>query len=96
MTEQPVRGWLFFRGEARTCVAYELGSTYARLHSEGLGLLPIDFDVTFNDFSTVGRCRMVWRWHDDLGVIFEGWDDATTRRLQLIKCLLRPQALGEL
>jgi hypothetical protein len=88
MIGQPVRGWLFFRGEARTCVAYEFSSTYARLHSEGLGLLPIDFDVTFDDFATVGRCRLIWRWQDDVGVIFGDWDDATVGRLQIIKSLV--------
>jgi hypothetical protein len=38
-------------------------------------LLPIDFYVTFDDFFTVGKCRLAWRWQDDVGVIFEGWVD---------------------
>ena len=68
-------GWLFFWGEARTCVGYDISQTCARLHSDGLGLLPIDFYVTFDDFLTVGKCRLTWRYRDDIRVVFEGWVD---------------------
>jgi hypothetical protein len=74
MDKSPVQGMLFFRGEVRSCVGYIRG-TYARLHSDGLTILPTDFYVTFDDFLTVGKCRLAWRWHDDVGVIFEGWID---------------------
>ena len=76
MIQRPLHGMLFFRGEVRSCVAYVVDDTCARLHADGLGLLPIDFYVTFDDFRTVGKCRMTWRWQDDLGVDFEGWVDA--------------------
>jgi len=52
MSRQQVEGLLFFRGEVRTC-GYDVSSTSARLHSDGLRLLPIDFYVTFDDFLTV-------------------------------------------
>ena len=76
MIRQQVHGLIFFRGEVRTCVGYDVNQTGARLHSDGLGLLPIDFYVTFDDFLTVGKCRLAWRWLDDVGVDFEGWVDA--------------------
>jgi len=79
MINQPLHGLLFFRGEVRTCVACEVSQTCARLHSDGLGLLPIDFYVTFDDFLTVGKCRLVWRYQDDIGVVFEAWVDAHQR-----------------
>jgi hypothetical protein len=75
MTGQPVHGLLFFRGEVRTCVGYDVGGTYLRLHSDGLTILPTEFYVTFDDFLRVGKCRLAWRWHDELGVIIEGWVD---------------------
>jgi hypothetical protein len=75
MIGQTVNGLLFFRGEVRTCVACEVSQTWARLHSDGLGLLPIDFYVTFDDFLTVGKCRLSWRCRDDIGVVFERWID---------------------
>jgi hypothetical protein len=75
MDESPAQGMLFFRGEVRTCVGYNVNQSCARLHSDGLGLLPTDFYVTFDDFLTVAKCRLAWRWHDDVGVIFEGWVD---------------------
>ena len=61
MIRQPVNGLLFFRGEARTCVGYIINQTNALLHSDGLGLLPIDFFVTFDDLRTVGKCRLASR-----------------------------------
>jgi len=75
MITQPVHGLLFFWGEVRTCVGYDVSSACARLHSAGLRLLPTDFYVTFDEFLTVRICRLAWRWQDDVGVIFEGWVD---------------------
>ena len=73
MIEQP--GLMFFgKGrEVHKCVAYGVSPTSARMHSEGLGLLPIAFYVTFDNFRTIGRCRLAWRYRDDLGVVFERW-----------------------
>jgi hypothetical protein len=62
MIGQSLHGLLSFRGEVRTCVGYDVSQTCARLHSDGLGLLPIKFYVTFDDFLTVGKCRLAWRW----------------------------------
>jgi hypothetical protein len=74
MITEPVHGLLFFRGEVRSCVAHVSG-TYARLHSDGLTILPTEFYVTFDDFLSVGKCRLAWRWRDDVGVFIEGWVD---------------------
>ena len=81
MTQQPLNGMLFFSGEVRTCLGYEVSKTCAQLHSDGLGILPIEFYVTFDDFVTVGKCRISWRWQDDVGVVFEGWVDDPLGRL---------------
>ena len=82
MIRQPLHGLLFFRGEVRTCVGYDVSQTCARLHSNELGVLPADFYVTFDDFLTVGKCRLAWRCEDDIGVVFERWADATLDELR--------------
>jgi hypothetical protein len=56
-------------------VAYDVSRTNAQVHVVGLGLLPIHFYITFDDFLTVGKCRLAWRYRDDIGVIFERWLD---------------------
>ncbi len=56
-----------------------LSQTNALVHSDGLGLLPIDFYITFDDFHTVGQCRLGWRCGDDIGVVFERWLDIRQR-----------------
>lgn len=44
-----------------------------------MGLLPIEFYITFDGFLTVAKSRLVWRWEDDISVIFERWLDIRQR-----------------
>ena len=76
MIKHPTDGLLFFDGgrELRI-VAYDVSRTNAVVHADGLGLLPIHFYITFDDFLTVGKCRLAWRCRDDIGVVFERWLD---------------------
>jgi hypothetical protein len=76
MIKHSTEGLLFFEGgrELRI-VAYDVSRTSALVHSEGLGLLPINFYITFDNFLTVGRCRLAWRHLDDIGIVFERWLD---------------------
>jgi hypothetical protein len=73
-------GLLFFDGgrELRI-VAYHVSRTNAVVHADGLGLLPVHFYITLDDFLTVGKCRLLWRHRDDLGVVFERWLDIRQR-----------------
>jgi hypothetical protein len=77
MIERSMDGLLFYRGgrELHACVAHNFTETSARMHSDGLRLLPINFYVTFDNFRTIGRCRLAWRYRDHVGVIFEKWID---------------------
>jgi hypothetical protein len=79
MIEQSTNGLLFFSGgrepHAHECVAYDVTQTSARMYSDKLGLLPIDFFVTFDNFRTIGRCQLAWRRRDHIGVVFERWVD---------------------
>jgi hypothetical protein len=93
MIGQQTRGLLFFRGEVRTCFGYDVSQTCARLHSDGLGLLPMDFYVTFDEFFTVGKCRLASRCGDDISVIFDGWVEAPD--LHEMFPVLRRQAIND-
>ena len=68
-------GLLFFNGRELRIVAYDVSQTSALVHADGLGLLPINFYITFDGFLTVAKCRLLWRYRDDIGVEFEHWID---------------------
>jgi hypothetical protein len=80
MTRHSTEGVLFFEsGKEVRIVAYNLSRTAAVVHADGLGLLPTNFYITFDRFFTVGKCRLAWRWRDDIGVVFERWLDIRQR-----------------
>jgi hypothetical protein len=96
MIEQSMDGLLFFRGgrEAHACVASDVTQISAQMHSDGLGLLPIDFYVTFDNFRTIGRCRLAWRHRDDIGVVFEEWVNVRNHQSDLSE-LIRAKIVDE-
>jgi hypothetical protein len=71
MTKYSLHGLLFFQGRALRVVGYDVTRTHARVHADRLGLLPLHFYVAFDGFGTVAKCRLVWRWRDDIVVAFE-------------------------
>ena len=80
MIKHSTDGLLFFdSGRELRIVAYDVSRTNAVVHADGLGLLPISFYVTFDDFLTVGKCQLAWRYRDDIGVVFERWLDIRHR-----------------
>ena len=86
MTKHFMDGLLFFDGDRELrVVACDISQTGALVHSDGLGLIPIHFFLTFDDFLTVAKCRLVWRYHDDIGVHFEKW-------LDIRQCIMLDQA----
>jgi len=69
-------GLLFFESGPELCIkASDVCQTSAVVHADRLGLLPIHFYITLDNFHTVGRCRLVWRHQNDMGVAFERWID---------------------
>ena len=72
-------GLRFFDGRDMPVVAYDVSPAGAAVHSDGLGVLPIHFYVTFDDFLTVGKCRLTWRDRNDIGVVIERWLDVRQR-----------------
>ncbi len=82
MIKDYMDGLLFFEvGRELRIVAYNVSRTNAQVHAPGLGLLPIGFYITFDDFLTVVKCRLAWRYRDDIGVIFERWLDIPQRKM---------------
>ena len=80
MSKHSTTGLLFFdRGRELRIEAYDVSRTNARVHAYRLGLLPIHFYITLDNFLTVGKCRLVWRYRDDIGVAFERWIDIRQR-----------------
>ncbi|AHY52596.1 hypothetical protein [Bradyrhizobium japonicum] len=78
MNKHPTEGRLFFDGsQDLRIIAYDVSRTV--VHSDRLGLLPIDFYITFDDFLTVARCRLTWRYRDDFGVVIDRWLDLRQR-----------------
>ena len=75
MIEQSIPGLVFFRGGHGVygCTAHHVTQISARMHADDLGLLPTDFYVTFDNFRTVGRCRLAWRYQADFEIAFENW-----------------------
>jgi hypothetical protein len=84
MIEQSIPCQLFFRGAHGVygCTAYHITQISAQLHSDDLGLLPTDFYLTFDNFRTVGRCRLAWRYQAEFEVVFENWFKARENDLR--------------
>lgn len=73
-------GLLFFEtGPELRIRAYDVSHTRAVVHADGLRLVPIRFFITLDNFLTVGKCRLLWRYRDDIGVSFESWIDIPQR-----------------
>ena len=80
MIKHSTDGLLFFdRGRELRIVAYDVSRTNGVVHSDGLGLLPIHFYITLDNFLTVEKCRLLWRHRDDIAVAFERWIDIRQR-----------------
>jgi hypothetical protein len=61
---------LFFAGQPGLfgCSVRDVTETGAQIHLNGLRVLPIEFNVSFDNFRTTRGCRLVWRSDDFVGV----------------------------
>jgi hypothetical protein len=64
---------LFFRGQTGvfSCCVRDVTNSGAGIRLERLNVLPVEFDLSFDNFRTVRKCRLVWRETDFVGVAFE-------------------------
>ena len=64
---------LFFRGRAGvfSCCVRDVTNSGAGIRLEGLNVFPVEFDLSFDGFRTIRKCRLIWRDTDFVGLAFE-------------------------
>ena len=64
---------LFFAGQNKVhpCCVRNVTNDGAGIRLSGLGILPLEFGVSFDRFRTMRKCRLIWREGDFVGVTFE-------------------------
>ena len=63
---------LHFHGGAGVlpCCVRDVTNSGAGVRLEQLNVLPVEFDLSFDNFRMVRECRLVWRDADFVGVAF--------------------------
>jgi hypothetical protein len=64
---------LFFSAQRGvfSCELCDFTDAGARIRLHGLNLLPPTFNLSFDNFRTVRKCRLIWRRGDFVGMDFE-------------------------
>ena len=64
---------LFFdaRRGVLTCRVHDITNGGAGVELHAFDLLPLNFELTFDNFHNVRGCRAVWRQRDFVGVAFQ-------------------------
>jgi hypothetical protein len=64
---------LFFAGRTGvfSCCVRDVTNLGAGIRLEGLSVLPVDFDLSFDNFRTIRECRVIWRDGDFVGIAFK-------------------------
>lgn len=64
---------LFYPGRSGvlSCCVRDVTNSGAGVLLGTLDLIPVEFDLSFDNFRTVRRCRLIWRDGDFLGLSFE-------------------------
>jgi hypothetical protein len=64
---------VFFTGQTGVhgCCVRDVTNQGAGIYLTGLKVLPLDFDLSFDNFHTTRRCRLIWREGDFVGVAMD-------------------------
>jgi hypothetical protein len=64
---------LFFNAQQGPvdCGVRDITNTGAGVRADGLSILPVNFELSFDNFHTIRECRLIWRDGDFLGVAFQ-------------------------
>ena len=64
---------LFFDAQrgVLTCRVQDVTNSGAGIELHALNLLPLDFELSFDNFHTIRECRVIWRQGDFVGVAFQ-------------------------
>ena len=68
------KGALLFFDERQgvfTCRVRDITMGGAGIQLHDLNVLPLSFELTFDNFHNIHRCQVIWRQGDFLGVKFE-------------------------
>jgi hypothetical protein len=53
------------------CCVRDVTNRGVGLRLNGLNIVPFEFGISFDNFRTMRRCRMIWRDRDFVGAAFE-------------------------
>jgi hypothetical protein len=62
---------MFFNGSVHACCVRDITNHGAGLKLNGVNIVPSDFDISFDNFRTARRRRLIWRDGDFVGAAFE-------------------------
>jgi hypothetical protein len=64
---------LFFTGQrrVRSFGVTDITNVGAGIRTQDLPALPLNFELSFDNFRTVRKCRLIWHNGDFVGVAFE-------------------------
>ena len=64
---------MFFMGSPTVhyCCVQNVTNDGAGIRLNGLNIVPFGFSISFDNFRTMRRCRLVWRCGDFVGAAFE-------------------------
>ena len=64
---------LFFSKKAgvQSCTVRDGTNSGAGIRAQNLQIMPLDFELSFDGFRTVRKCRLIWRQDEFFGVAFE-------------------------
>ena len=63
---------MYFPGQdgVHPCCVRDVTNRGAGLRLDGLNILPSEFDISFDNFRTMRRCRLIWRNGNFVGASF--------------------------
>ena len=55
----------------QSCIVRDVTDLGAGIRAQNLQITPLDFELSFDGFRTIRKCRLIWRQHEFFGVAFE-------------------------
>ena len=62
---------MFFNGNVHASSVRDVTNRGAGLSLNGLNIVPHEFGISFDNFRSMRRCRLIWRDGDFVGAAFE-------------------------
>ena len=63
---------------AQPCSVRDLTVKGASVRLNGIALLPVEFEISFDGFRNLQPCRLIWRDGDFAGLLFQPWRSGLT------------------